>query len=119
MLPGEYHVYTSVKLVRPPMGYIAGTTGTQDFTDLVNQFSVYPNPSVSGHIFVGFNLRKHSSVMWEVYNLAGQKITGSALLQRAAGSYQETITTDLPNGVYMVRLSVDGVTATEKLSVQN
>ena len=119
MLPGEYHVYTSVKLARPPMGYIAGTTGTQDFTDLVNQFSVYPNPSVSGRVFVGFNLRKHSSVMWEVYNLAGQKITGSALQKRAAGSYQETITTDLPNGVYMVRLSVDGVTATEKLSVQN
>lgn len=119
MLPGEYHVYTSVKLARPPMGYIAGTTGTQEFTDLVNQFSVYPNPSVSSRIFVGFNLRKHSSVMWEVYNLAGQKITGSALQKRDAGSYQETITTDLPNGVYMVRLSVDGVTATEKLIVQN
>ncbi len=119
MLPGEYHVYTSVKQARPPMGYVNITTGTQDFMELVNQFSVYPNPSVSGNVFVGFSLRKHSSVMWEVYNLAGQKMAGSALQQRSAGSYQETLNANLPNGVYMVRLSVDGVTATEKLTVQN
>jgi 1,4-alpha-glucan branching enzyme len=119
MLPGEYHVYTSVKMPRPPMGYIAGSTGTQEFTELVNQFSVYPNPSVSGKSFIGYSLRKNSAVMWDVYNLAGQKVGGSALLSRSAGSYQDIISVDLPNGVYMVRLSVDGITATEKLSVQN
>ena len=119
MLPGEYHVYTSVKQPRPPMGYITGTVGTQEFTDLVNQFSVYPNPSVSGNTFVGYSLRKHSAVMWEVYNIAGQKMAGSMLQQRAAGSYQDEINTDLPNGLYMVRLSVDGIIATEKLTVQH
>ena len=119
LLPGEYHIYTSVKLARPPMGYITGTVGTQEFTDLVNQFSVYPNPSVSGKTFVAYSLRKNSNVNWEIYNLAGQKLTGSTLSQRAAGSYQDEITTDLPNGLYMVRLSVDGITATEKLTIQN
>ena len=118
MLPGEYHVYTSVKMSRPPMGYIAGTVGTQDFTDLVNQFSVYPNPSVSGKTFVGYSLRKHSTVSWEVFNLAGQKLAGSAIQERKVGSYQEDINTDLPNGLYMVRLTVDGVTATEKWAIQ-
>ena len=100
------------------MGYIAGTVGTQEFTDLVNQFSVYPNPSVSGKTYVGYNLRKHSAVSWEVYNLAGQKMAGSTIQQRNEGSYQEELHTDLPNGMYMVRLTVDGVIATEKLTIQ-
>ncbi len=119
MLPGEYHVFTSVKLARPPMGYIAGSVGTQEFTELVNQFSVYPNPSVSGDVFIGYKLRKHSSVAWEVFNLAGQKLAGSTPLTRAAGSYQDALSVDLPNGLYLVRLSVDGVSATEKLVVQH
>ncbi|MBL7814619.1 MAG: T9SS type A sorting domain-containing protein [Saprospiraceae bacterium] len=117
-LPGEYHIYTSVKLARPPMGYIAGSVGTAEFKELVNQFSVYPNPSVSGRTFVGFSLRKNSTVQWEVFNMAGQKMAGSALMSKIQGSYQDELDKELPNGIYTVRLTVDGVTATERLVVQ-
>ena len=118
LLPGDYRVYVDKKLAAPPSGYLKGRVGTQEFTELVNQFTVYPNPSVSGKAFVGYSLRKNSVVMWEVYNLAGQKLFGSALQQHQSGNYQDAINADLPSGIYMIRLSVDGVTAAEKLTIQ-
>ena len=80
--------------------------------------SVYPTPSVSGRFFVGYSLRKGGEVRYDVLNLQGQIVTGSAAKTVGWGSYQEEITTVLPAGAYLVRLSVNGVTATQKLVVQ-
>ena len=116
-LPGEYHVYLDKRLT-PPAGYASGRVGTAEFAAEASDFQVYPTPSVSGQFYVGYSLRKGGEVRYDVLNLQGQIVTGSTAKTVAAGSYQESITTALPAGAYMVRLSVNGVTAVQKLIVQ-
>ena len=116
-LPGEYHVYTD-KRILPPAGFILGTVGTKEFAEQAADFQVYPTPSVSGRFYVGYTLRNGGEVQYDVFNLQGQRVTGSAAKVVPSGSHQEEVSAALPTGAYMVRLSVNGVTATQKLVVQ-
>lgn len=117
-LAGEYHIYTSKKLPRPPLGYISGRVGTDEFKALVYDFMVYPNPSVSAQATVGFSLRKSGAVSWEIMNLAGQTLVKSATKDYPMGAYQESIRSPLASGIYLVRLTVDGVSSTQKWVVE-
>ena len=116
-LPGEYHVYLD-KRITPPSGFILGTVGTKEFAEQAADFQVYPTPSVSGRFYVGYTLRNGGEVQYDVFNLQGQRVTGSAAKVVPSGSHQEEVSAALPTGAYMVRLSVNGVTATQKLVVQ-
>ena len=116
-LPGEYHVYTDKRIV-PPAGFITGTVGTKEFAEQAADFQVYPTPSVSGRFYVGYTLRNGGEVQYDVFNLQGQRVTGSAAKVVPSGSHQEEVSVALPAGAYMVRLSVNGVTATQKLVVR-
>ena len=70
MQPGEYHLYTSVKLKRPD--FILGVS--QNKQDLTGEnLAVYPNPAVSG-IEVSWNLKKSSAGTVALYDLTGRKI---------------------------------------------
>lgn len=118
LLPGEYRVYTSKKLSQPPGGYFRySTTATNDFAEQANDFMVYPNPSVSSTAFIGFNLKKGGEVQWEVLNVMGQVIAKSPLKSLPQGSFQEHFNTQLPNGTYFIRLSVNSASAVKKLIV--
>jgi hypothetical protein len=116
-LPGEYHVYTDKRII-PPAGFVSGTVGTKEFAEQAADFQVYPTPSVSGRFYVGYTLRNSGEVQYDVVNLQGQRVTGSAAKTVSSGSHQEEVSAALPAGAYMVRLSVNGVTATQKLVVQ-
>jgi 1,4-alpha-glucan branching enzyme len=118
LLPGEYRVYTSKKVV-PPAGIIRfSTTALKDFAEEANEFMVYPNPSSSGNAFIGYNLKKGGAVQWTVFNTLGQAVTASALQNLTAGSYQEGLKDKLPQGVYLVKLSVNGAVAARKIVVE-
>ena len=120
LLPGEYRVYTSKKLPQPPAGYYRySTTPTQDFAEQANEFMIYPNPSVSNQTFIGFNLKKGGETKWEVLNLMGQIVYNQPVLTLSQGSHQYEINKILPSGTYMVKLSVNGATATQKLVISN
>lgn len=116
-LPSEYHVYTDKRII-PPSGYVSLTVGTKEFAAQAADFQVYPTPSVSGRFFVGYTLRNGGEVQYDVFNLQGQRVTGSAAKTVPSGSHQEEVSAALPTGAYMVRLSVNGVTGTQKLVVQ-
>jgi 1,4-alpha-glucan branching enzyme len=116
-LPGEYHVYTDKRII-PPAGFISTRVGTAEFAEEATDFQVYPTPSVSGRFFVGYTLKNGAEVRYDVINLQGQSVVNSAARRVSAGSHQEEITTSLVAGTYLVRLSVNGVTATHKLVIQ-
>jgi 1,4-alpha-glucan branching enzyme len=117
MLPGEYRVYTSVRLPRPPAGYITFPTSNREFAEKVDAFEVYPNPSVSSETFLGFSIKKAANVSWEVLNAVGQVVAREKFQFFAAGSHQVQLNTDLPQGNYFVKLNVDGSFATQKLVI--
>jgi 1,4-alpha-glucan branching enzyme len=116
-LPGEYHIYTDKRLT-PPSGFLAGRVGTAEFAAQATDFQVYPTPSVSGQFFVGYTLRNGGEVAYDVFNLQGQRVAGGAAKTVLSGSHQEEMKAALSAGTYLVRLSVNGVTATQKLVVQ-
>jgi 1,4-alpha-glucan branching enzyme len=117
LLPGEYRIMTSKKLPTPPAGYFNYNVGTKEFLQEVNEYLIYPNPSVFGSTFIGYNLRNNSTVQWEVFNTMGQQVAQSNPVKLQAGSYQDELKKVLPSGQYLVRLTVNGASATQKLIV--
>jgi hypothetical protein len=79
---------------------------------------VYPTPSVSANIFIGYNLKKGGNVYWSVYNLMGQQVHSSVNKILPSGSYQDEMKAPLSAGTYLVKLSVNGVIATQKIIIQ-
>ena len=121
LLPGEYRIYTDKQLKKPVAGYIKYELGvfTQDFSDKVNDFIVYPNPvSSTNALNIGFNLRQSSEIFWTVTNILGEKIVQSNSHRVQAGSMQENISTPLTSGVYFITLTVDGATGMQKFIVE-
>jgi 1,4-alpha-glucan branching enzyme len=116
LLPGEYRIMTSKKII-PPAGYLNYSVGTKEFDNEVNEYQIYPNPSISGATFIGYNLRNTATVQWEVFNLTGQRMAGSNPMKLQAGSYQEALKAALPVGQYLIRLTVNGASASQKLVV--
>ena len=116
LLPGEYRIYTSKKLPTPPAGFTRFTS-TKEFAAEVNDFQIYPNPSLFGTTYVGYNLKKGGDVRWEIINATGQIVATAPTQNRLAGSYQEDISTRLPQGTYWVKLSVNGAISSQKLVV--
>jgi hypothetical protein len=79
---------------------------------------VYPNPSLNSTTFIGYNLKKGGSVQWSVFNSVGQQVGASAVKNLAAGSYQDNLSAKLPQGVYFVKLAVNGAIGTRKIVVE-
>jgi len=82
--------------------------------------SIAPNPS-SGSATMTFTNARVGNVSVELYNTAGEMVrTVVADRRLEAGEHQVTIPTgDLPNGLYMVRLTQDGGITSRTLMVLN
>ncbi len=70
LAPGEYHLYTSVKLNRPDF-----ILGIQENTiqDNESEFSVYPNPVISS-MDITWNQKEATSGNFSLYDLTGRKV---------------------------------------------
>jgi glycosidase len=119
LLPGEYRIYTSVKLPEPPAGYLRYTNADAKIVELLNHFQVYPNPSATHHAaYLGYSLKQSADIQWFVLNNVGQVVYQSALEHKAAGSHQEKLVNQLAAGTYMIRLNINGAAVTQKWIVQ-
>jgi hypothetical protein len=77
--------------------------------------AVAPNPVSGGFATVRYNLPEPRTVTIDVFNISGR------LVQSSIVNRQSSIRLDLrsvPAGVYLVRVTSEGVTATQKLVVQ-
>jgi len=85
---------------------------------VVNQFgivSVYPNPFNTTAI-IRFGLPYPGNVSLQVYNLAGQQVTTLYKGHMQAGMHSKTLTaSDLPSGLYFVRLKASDQVFTQKV----
>jgi hypothetical protein len=81
-------------------------------------FQNYPNP-FNSETFVGYNVPTYSSVRIDVYNVLGQRVTTLVDEPHEAGHYVvKWQASDLPSGVYLVRLRSGEVVKKIKVLLQ-
>ena len=80
--------------------------------------SVYPNPA-KGMATVVYTINDQADVTLDVYDLLGNRISSVLSEKQSSGKYRAEINTEtLPDGIYMVNLTVNGQSHMQKLIVQ-
>ncbi len=98
--PGEYHLYSSVRLEEPPGGIVTRTLDLQQ-ADL--GFTAFPSPTL-GPLTIAFQLEVGADTHLEVFDQQGRSIKEMQLGYLPTGSYQQFVELPLETGVYFLRL---------------
>lgn len=124
-LPKGFEVYTcqmtcADKCSNPQT--VSATTNSHlaesvEQTTQTMEVAIYPNPSNGSFEIAGFAM-KAGMVQYNITNLAGQIIVNGQYTV-VTGSYKQTLKTNLPAGVYILKLQDDNNnTAVQKLIIQ-
>ncbi len=114
--PGEYHIFTDVKLETPDIGL--GLENNYIENGKISY--VYPNPSY-GDVNIVFYLNERSNVELNIYNINGQKIKNlnNGYLGNGNHSFIWDAMTDdgrsVDKGVYFYELKVNGRVEVNKI----
>jgi Secretion system C-terminal sorting domain/Reeler domain len=96
-----------------PVGY----AGINSISDYVGNLNIYPNP-VSSSFNVSFNLKQSEALSLNVYSVDGQ-ITRKLMDndKRTAGQFNQSFDiSDLPAGIYLVKLNAGSASITNKIT---
>ncbi len=86
--------------------------------EIVNaNLNAYPNPTNS-NTNVNFALATASDVQMNIINMLGENVYSNNFGKLAAGNYNEVVNfNNMPNGLYLVNLNVNGKVSTLRLTV--
>ncbi|MGB3542031.1 T9SS type A sorting domain-containing protein, partial [Rubrivirga sp.] len=94
-----------------------GVSNVADPAESVLALTAFPNPT-SGDATVRFSLDRAQDVRVALYDVLGRQV--AVVAEGTFGTGESTVvvaTSELPSGVYVVRLEGEGVAATQQLSV--
>lgn len=119
--PGEYHVYTSVKVPLPnSITAIEEAIGTTQ----IGAVSFYPNPS-SEVTYLTLDAVKNSNVQIQIFDLIGNEVALLADEKNLTAGHHEwkwnlqnNAGARVAKGIYFARVAVDGKIQTGKLIVE-
>jgi hypothetical protein len=95
---------------------VGGVAGIED-EQLFDEVAVFPNP-FADNARVNFTLAKGGVVMLELQNVLGAKVFSQNLGEKADGQHTATISAEnLPSGIYMVNLAVEGSVSSTRVVV--
>jgi len=100
------------------LALLNSSTGINDLPGAVTSFRVYPNPA-SENISVNLELKENSNVLIDVADIAGKQVAIISDEQQNGIVTKQFSTSTLPNGNYLVRIQVNGKTATQKLTISH
>lgn len=99
---------------------LKGTTSASNTITEVDKFSVFPNPAQS-EITLQLNVNESIDMNVSLYNIHGQLIhTFDQLNQRrSAGNYADVLSlpADIPSGLYLISLDVNGKRMQDKITI--
>ncbi|MEO5572814.1 MAG: T9SS type A sorting domain-containing protein [Bacteroidia bacterium] len=96
---------------------LLNTTGIADLPNSVSAFNIYPNPA-SGVIAITIELKESAHLLIEITDITGKQVAVITDEKQSPGLLIKQFNTLLlSNGNYLVRLSVNGKTTTQKLTV--
>ena len=100
------------------LAMINSATGMNELPNAVSSFSVYPNPA-SDNVAIDLELKEASHLLIDVADISGKQV---AIItdEKFNGSVKKQFSTALlPSGNYLVRVTVNGKMATQKLSISH
>lgn len=92
---------------------ISGVTGVAEEAGARYGFEVYPNPSRE-RVFFRLETVLASDVVCTLSDLTGRRIE-TRLFQNRIGEIREVVTADVPPGVYLLRVEVNGESMTRRI----
>lgn len=113
--PGEYRLYTTVKLPPPPTGYV---TSTPEVVQNVFGLTLMPNPSPGGWGQAFFAIERGGEAAIVVSDMLGRTVKTLYGGRLEAGEHQFELPQGLPAGAYLVRLQVGHQIEVQKWMVQ-
>ncbi len=112
---GEYRIYLDKKVALPAgVKQVLG----QKTPSAVVDFQIFPNPSNGREVNLLFDLKETTRVRAALFDISGRQVSLFFDEKLAAGEQGVQIETDVPPGVYFVKISGEnGVGLTKKLVV--
>lgn len=87
---------------------------TRILSGLEPTLRAFPNPS-RGNFEIAYTLPANAQVSFELYNASGVKVYASGTRTIVAGSHTFSINEDLSAGIYLLKMSANGVVKTLKV----
>jgi len=113
---GNYAVVVSLGNCSDTSACEAVTTVGIDKVDFINNFNVYPNPARS-MVNIKFDTKNQANVNVSLINTLGQNVYTNALGNVNGTQNIQINTTDLEEGIYLVNVTVNGNTTTQRISI--
>jgi hypothetical protein len=96
------------------------STGIQTMDALSGSLSVFPNPS-SDELNIQYALINESVVSASLYDLQGKEVTSLFSSKESFGIHTKQVSypVHVANGVYMIKLSINGIQTGQKMVIKN
>jgi hypothetical protein len=123
MNPGDFRIYTDVRLPKPDLSVTVQPVGlSESATELDLQLVAFPNP-FSHETTLAFTLPKASEVRMEIFDVMGNAVRKMETAKRATGEQQvvwdgrNDLGIRVAAGTYFCKLTADGLQASQRLVV--
>jgi glycosidase len=115
--PGEFHIYTTLKLPTPEQGILLDVE-VVDNNETLKEFGLeqnYPNP-FNPTTNIEFHISEFGFVSLKVYDLLGKEVTTLFSEDKQPGIYRiEFIAGEIPSGIYFYKLQTGDFIETKKM----
>jgi hypothetical protein len=118
--PGEFHIYTTVKLPTPEIGILLDVeeNGDVNFPKEYNLSQNYPNP-FNPSTTIRYSLIKPDLVRIKVYDILGREVKTLVNELKLAGTYEVQFNASgFASGIYLYRIESGNFVQTRKMILQ-
>ncbi len=114
--PGEFHVYSSVRLETPPGDLLTvGVASSRPVPEQVSLEGAFPNP-FADYAVIRYELPRAAYASLEVFDVLGRRVAALAHGYHASGPHEAGFdAAHLPAGLYVIRLQAAAQTAVQSV----
>ena len=119
--PGEFRIYTTVKLPTPEQGILSDIIPIDELPTQFRLEQNYPNP-FNPETTISYSIAKSEHVTLKVYDLLGREVATLVNEYKQSGSYKAILnighlerSREMASGVYFYRLQAGSYSETKKL----
>jgi 1,4-alpha-glucan branching enzyme len=115
--PGEFHLYSSIKLPSPSYNLLVDIKEDIQIPDEFRLEQNYPNP-FNPSTKISYNLPVYSKVTLRVFNILGKEVATLVNKEQAAGKYEFDFRTNefnLSSGIYFYQIKAGEFIQTNKM----